>query len=120
MNFCSGYVSIGLDDSWQDCGSGLNKSFHTAHGIPLVNTARFPDLKGMVRRIHQNGFTAGFYLNNCDCSERGSLEPNWIPQMRGDAETVANTWEFDGACRVSDSMSAVYQSDFFFPHQTLA
>eukprot|EP00041_Stephanoeca_diplocostata_P035461 m.1252709 g.1252709 ORF g.1252709 m.1252709 type:complete len:617 (-) comp24703_c0_seq73:4205-6055(-) len=104
-----GYISIGLDDSWQDCGAGLNKSFHSANGIPLVNTERFPDMKGMVQKIHRGGLQAGFYLNNCDCSERGALRPNWGPQMHGDAATVATTWKFDGlkvdSCGPSQDLS---------------
>lgn len=37
-----GYVQANLDDSWQACGAGVNKSFHDAAGNPLVNLRSFP------------------------------------------------------------------------------
>ena len=37
-----GYLSVGIDDGWQSCGSGVAGSFHDAAGNPLVNTSRFP------------------------------------------------------------------------------
>jgi hypothetical protein len=38
---------------------------------------------------------SGWYLNTCDCCERGSLQPNWSPQMKGDAAAVV-ALGFDG------------------------
>lgn len=69
-----GYVHAGLDDFWQDCGSGVNGSFHDKDGAPLVNKARFPDLQGMVAYGARRGLQVGWYLNNCDCSERATLK----------------------------------------------
>ena len=43
-----GYVRVGLDDNWQDCGAGVNGSFHDSTGQPLVNLKTFPDMKSMV------------------------------------------------------------------------
>jgi len=42
-----GYNRIGLDDAWQHCGPGVNGSFHTALGVPLVKNKTFPSLKAM-------------------------------------------------------------------------
>ena len=35
----------GLDDFWQACGTGVNGSFHSVNGTPLINLTRFPDSK---------------------------------------------------------------------------
>jgi alpha-galactosidase len=58
-----GYESIGLDDNWQACGTGINGSFHDANGHPLVNTATFPSMKGMCSYGHSKGVKMGWYLN---------------------------------------------------------
>ena len=42
-----GYDRVGLDDAWQACGTGVNGSFHSAAGRPLINTTRFPDMGAM-------------------------------------------------------------------------
>jgi alpha-galactosidase len=66
-----GYSDCGLDDAWQECGSGApGWSFHNASGDPQVDAATFPSLGDMVRRIHALNLSAGFYLNNCICSDR--------------------------------------------------
>ena len=54
-----GYVSIGLDDGWQDCGAGINRTYHSADGTPLVNRSRFPDLGAMVAVGHASGVQMG-------------------------------------------------------------
>lgn len=41
------------------------------------------------------GIGSGWYLNSCDCCERGSLQPDWPPQMRGDANAIFELG-FDG------------------------
>jgi len=65
----AGFRSIGIDDGWQACGSGVNGSFHNAHGVPLVNESRFPDLARLNAKIHALGLKSGWYLNNCWCNE---------------------------------------------------
>ncbi|CAK0838856.1 unnamed protein product [Prorocentrum cordatum] len=85
-----GYDTVGLDDSWQDCGAGLNHSFHSPDGWPLVNKAKFPDLEQMNRFARSRGLHSGWYLNSCDCCERGRLEPNWPPQMRSDVAALTS------------------------------
>lgn len=42
-----GYVQANLDDSWQDCGAGVNGSFHDAAGNPLINLKTFPNISAM-------------------------------------------------------------------------
>jgi alpha-galactosidase len=66
-----GFTDCGLDDAWQSCGAGTPEwSFHNASGDPQINTKTFPDLFDMVRRIHALNLSAGFYQNNCICSDR--------------------------------------------------
>jgi hypothetical protein len=50
-----GYESIGLDDNWQVCGTGINNSFHDAAGNPLVNTETPPSMKGLCDYGHARG-----------------------------------------------------------------
>ena len=70
-----GYEFVGLDDGWQKCGAGINGSFHTASGDPIVDESKFPDMEGMVVKAHSLGLKAGWYLNNCICNERGLTGP---------------------------------------------
>ena len=58
-----GYASIGLDDGWQDCGKGINHTYHSAEGTPLVNKTRFPDMGAMVAVGHAAGVQMG-----CNCA----------------------------------------------------
>ena len=66
-----GYCDVGLDDNWQQCGShGAGKyTYHTDSGLPIVNPDRFPDFIHMTSHAHSLGLTAGWYLNNCICSD---------------------------------------------------
>ena len=57
-----GFDRIGLDDGWQACGQGVNKSFHDSNGRPLINTTRFPDMKAMVTHARSRGLKAGWYM----------------------------------------------------------
>jgi hypothetical protein len=99
-----GYVTAGLDDAWQACGTGVDGSFHGVHGEPLVNTTTFPDLGAMVKKAHGLGLKAGFYINNCICGEnqwRGNR--TWEQVVyQGTVNAIVN-WGFDG-CKI-DSCS---------------
>jgi len=65
-----GYGDVGLDDAWQKCNSGPgNKGYHNEAGVPIVDTDTFPDLGAMVSHAHSLNLTAGWYSNNCICSE---------------------------------------------------
>jgi alpha-galactosidase len=108
-------VRVGLDDNWQACGAGVNGSFHTIDGRPIINEARFPDMKAMTVRQPQLspaaravvprsapawpyqakarslGLKPGWYMNNCRaCSNR--------PGGRNTRSGVHDAWV--GLCRI--------------------
>jgi hypothetical protein len=56
------YNRIGLDDSWQDCGKGVNGSFHSATGVPLINS-KFPNMKAMNEYASKNGIGSGWCVS---------------------------------------------------------
>ena len=60
-----GYNRVGMDDGWQACGTGVNKSFHDADNNILINKTLFPDMKAMNQKAHGMGLLTGWYLNNC-------------------------------------------------------
>lgn len=64
-----GYCDVGLDDNWQDCHAGQKYRYHDDSGIPVINRERFPDMIAMTSHAHKLNLTAGWYLNNCICSE---------------------------------------------------
>mmetsp|Transcript_11280 Transcript_11280/g.23693 ORF Transcript_11280/g.23693 Transcript_11280/m.23693 type:complete len:434 (+) Transcript_11280:62-1363(+) len=65
-----GYCDVGLDDNWQKCGGGHQYHYHDDSGIPIINQDRFPDMINMTAYAHKLGLTAGWYGNNCICSEK--------------------------------------------------
>ena len=81
-------IFTGLDDGWQMCGAGIDKSFHNASGYPLINTSRFPSMKSMTDHIHSLGLYAGWYGNNCDCQEmqKGDWGPSGIEHYKVNGE----------------------------------
>ena len=60
-----------LRADWQACSKyGPNGySYHDANGRPVVNQQRFPDFIAMTTYAHSLGLTAGWYGNNCICSD---------------------------------------------------
>lgn len=66
-----GYTEVGVDDNWQFCmrngsayGSNSGKYWHTEaapNGKPIINTERFPDLKGLVSYAHSKKVGLGWY-----------------------------------------------------------
>ena len=40
-----GFATVGIDEGWAKCHAGVNGSFHGADGRPIVDTAKFPDLR---------------------------------------------------------------------------
>jgi alpha-galactosidase len=90
-----GYSSIGLDDGWQDCGNGLNHTYHSADGTPLVNATRFPDMGAMVAAGHAAGVQMGWYANNCWCNEGQTDKSGWPrPYYEGNAKATVG-YKFD-------------------------
>jgi alpha-galactosidase len=66
-----GYRTAGIDDCWQACDSGLGGvGFHDASGYPVVNRTLFPDMRAMAAKARALGLVAGWYGNNCHCSEQ--------------------------------------------------
>ena len=68
-----GYDSIGLDDGWQACGTGVNGSFHSSAGKPLVDHKKFPSMKSFVDYAHKRNVKMGWYHNNCGVSDHVSM-----------------------------------------------
>jgi alpha-galactosidase len=59
-----GYITVGLDDNWQACGSpsaAPGMHYHDAQGNPLVNLDRFPNMTGMTSHAHSLGLKSGWY-----------------------------------------------------------
>jgi hypothetical protein len=59
-----GYTSVGIDEGWEGCGLGVNKTQHAANGDPVINKYRFPDMAKLVKYGHDAGVkTMGWYQN---------------------------------------------------------
>ncbi len=58
-------------DNWQQCGTygPNNYTYHDANGNPMINTGKFPSFKAMTDYAHARNLTAGWYGNNCICSD---------------------------------------------------
>ena len=53
---------MGLDDYYQACGTGVDKSFHNASGYPLIDKKKFPDMKAMTDHAHSLGLRIGWWV----------------------------------------------------------
>ena len=85
-----GYVQANLDDSWQACGAGVNRSFHDAAGNPLFNLRSFPNISAMTALGASLGIESGLYMNNCACAENMFTDPAQIATIvRRSAAAVA-------------------------------
>ncbi|KAJ9455809.1 Alpha-galactosidase 3 [Diplonema papillatum] len=92
-----GYVSVGLDDNWQACGTGYMGSFHDQNGNPLVNKTTFPDMLGMTQYGHSLGLKVGWYMNNCICSEKQFVNDTAYRMLHMEQSVKAiAAYEFDG------------------------
>merc|ERR1719408_189694 len=88
-----GYCDVGLDDNWQNCKGGAGGNhYHDADGNPVINYDRFPDFKNMTDHAHKLGLTAGWYGNNCICSDHSSGDKKFYV---GDAKAL-RAFGFDG------------------------
>lgn len=76
-----GYCSVGVDEGWEGCGMGVNKTQHDASGAPTIASS-FADTGGMVSQIHKMGLKAGWYLNGCKCGERTAEVKNYEGDIR--------------------------------------
>lgn len=100
-----GYCDVGLDDNWQDCHAGADGNhYHDADGNPVVNPKVFPDMKAMTDHAHKLGLTAGWYGNNCICSDHNSTAKKYY---EGDVKAFRkfgfDAWKLDG-CGVQTDM----------------
>lgn len=100
-----GYCDVGLDDNWQDCKAGANGNhYHDKDGNPVVNLEVFPDMKAMTKYAHDLGLTAGWYGNNCICSDHNSTDRKFY---EGDVKAFRHfdfdAWKLDG-CGVQTDM----------------
>eukprot|EP00755_Sulcionema_specki_P032358 Sspe_Gene.19718::Locus_7196_Transcript_1_1_Confidence_1.000_Length_1434::g.19718::m.19718/K07407/E3.2.1.22B, galA, rafA; alpha-galactosidase len=91
-----GYVNCGLDDAWQACGKGVDGSFHTEWGVPIVDKTRFPDMKAMTDYGHQRGLHVGWYMNNCICHEHQITDPQLIDRIYRNSTKALVDYGFDG------------------------
>jgi len=88
-----GYCDVGLDDNWQDCKSGSGGNhYHDSDGNPIVNLDKFADMKAMTDHAHGLGLKAGWYGNNCICSDQKTSDKKFY---QGDI-TALRTFGFHG------------------------
>lgn len=88
-----GFCDVGLDDNWQACKAGTGgNNYHDSDGNPIVNKDRFPDMKNMTDHAHKLGLSAGWYGNNCICSDHKSGDRKFY---EGDAKAL-RAFGFDG------------------------
>lgn len=100
-----GFVSVGLDDAWQACGTGYHGSFHDARGHPLWNKTKFPDPAAMVSYAHNLSLKAGWYMNNCDCKEwQGIRNSSWADAVYRQSVAMLVEQQWDGVKLDSCSM----------------
>ncbi len=59
-----GYNYASVDDGWQECGAGVNGSFHDPSGHAIINTTRFPDVRAWTDYAHSKGVLTGWYRKN--------------------------------------------------------
>ncbi|KAL9182100.1 hypothetical protein ACHAXT_012443 [Thalassiosira profunda] len=98
-----GYTDVGLDDAWQLCNSSRTAEgmhYHDVYGRPIVNATRFPNLRDMTDHAHTLNLTAGFYGNNCICSDKCRTEDECVMQTKADTEAFLqwgfDSWKLDG------------------------
>ena len=103
----------GIDEGWEGCGQGVNKTQHDGQGNPVINTARFPDMAGLVKYGHDNGMQVGWYENGCACGEKTEHLRNY----EGDV-ALTHALGFDGvkidSCGAQKNMT-LYASLFNAP-----
>jgi len=99
-----GYCDVGLDDNWQACGSkdaAPGMHYHDKDGKPIINFDLFPDLGAMVDHAHYLKLTAGWYGNNCICSDHCKFGSEQCEQqVKGDVDALMHygfdSWKLDG------------------------
>ena len=100
-----GFCDVGLDDNWQACGRHGEGGYmyHDEEGNPLVNSERFPSMKSMTSYAHSLGLTAGWYGNNCICSEKKTGDRRFYAgDVRAMREMGFDSWKLDGCGAQTD------------------
>lgn len=99
-----GYNNIGLDDNWQKCGhyGPDNSTYHDENGNPIINTDRFPDMKKMTDYAHSLGITAGWYGNNCICSDHVTDEKYYKGDVKAAVHFGFDAIKLDGCGKQRD------------------
>jgi len=100
-----GFCDVGLDDNWQACGrhGEGGYTYHDEEGNPLVNSERFPSMKSMTSYAHSLGLTAGWYGNNCICSEKKTGDRRFYAgDVRAMREMGFDSWKLDGCGAQTD------------------
>lgn len=94
-----GFSDIGLDDNWQACGK-RGPNGYTYHdpvtGAPIVDTTTFPDMKAMTDYAHSLGLTAGWYGNNCICSDHCSTDECYAADVAATVSYGFDSTKLDG------------------------
>eukprot|EP01045_Picozoa_sp_COSAG04_P017545 COSAG04_NODE_1559_length_6350_cov_13.193827_1_plen_210_part_00 len=86
-----GFRYVGIDEGWAKCGAGVNGSFHTIGGAPIVDTEKFPDLKQFTTAAHQLGLKAGWYAACDGCTERSWVGAEHIAtHMHGTVKAIVD------------------------------
>jgi len=102
-----GYSRVGIDEGWENCSGpdpnhGLRQ--HDEQGYPLVDTAKFPDLKWLVDYGHARSISMGWYLNGCACGERVERDLNYKGDVARLAEYGFDAVKLDG-CGAATNMT---------------
>ena len=103
----SGFANYGVDDAWENCGAGVNGSFHDPDGFPMINTTRFPDMANLAATGAPLGVSVGWYMNCCGCSagEHALSEPHYAQDAFMTAALGFRGLKIDG-CGNEPNMSA--------------
>jgi len=46
---------VGIDGGWEGCGRGVNGTQHDVNGRPVIDTAKFPNMRAMTDYAHTKG-----------------------------------------------------------------
>jgi alpha-galactosidase len=105
--FDAGYIDVGVDDSWEACGTGVNGSYHDAAGRPLVNTTRFPAIKSLTAAARARNVTMSWYGNCCGCAagEHKLSQPHYAQDAQATADLGFSGLKVDG-CGNEPNMTA--------------
>jgi len=104
-----GYSDAGIDDYWQLCGSygPNNYTYHLATGEPVVDTTKFPSLKGMCDAAHALNLTCGWYGNNCGCHDHCTDVACFAGDINAAIAFGFDSWKLDG-CGAEENVELFY------------